>query len=687
MGLLGILSKVVKENVNVKKILLEYPESTVNKLVAKFLKQTEDSEDNIKLVIADFERFKGGFAIDEKNELKQLNDELKTLEPSSQDYKDLQARIRDLNKTVQDTLDIFKYDYESLKNLTADKSTKQKTKKDLESIAQEFVTKYKGTDLQLVKLNIKKYFELKTLFPEQKAFKKEVTEYTPSQLNEISSKLFLKFDERGENVLTKRITEKFAKENPDEDAMTVILPRAKRFVKHYALIPLNTKLVAYMSFDDFEHVVDGYTPMEEDEYSLPEIDLGDVDIAYEDDHILIFAPDEKQKCINIRKKHAPDRRWCTSWEGSSNYYYNYRLNQNLTLYYVISKDLPESDLNYAVVVLVDRYGEKRLADGSNSGKFAGSTIIPWREMVKKVPALDGKERYLEAKPYSAEDSEKMQRYKSYNLTTTDPISELGSIEEVELWIELRGPDFRNMSMGDEIFSNLPEELQRKYIGLGSELSAGMVRGLKEKAMSYYVSKKKEKLLTKRLSELSENDMEVILSDEMKPYFRQLKRKYSKELETNFDPEFIPISYPNDSNAKFSRMFGLDTLFDLLPDNTEFLQIENKSKDNIILTIPETIGKLTELTTLVCDNVIRKLPESIGNCRQMIFLNLTNNKELTTLPKSVSNLSCLDFISVMGSNIDIENLPKDILPYMDPSSDFFTVNFPAKMKKHCNSETN
>ena len=81
------------------------------------------------------------------------------------------------------------------------------------------------------------------MFPEQKAFKKEVTEYTPSQLNEISSKLFLKFDERGENVLTKRITEKFAKENPDEDAMTVILPRAKRFVKHYALIPLNTKLV------------------------------------------------------------------------------------------------------------------------------------------------------------------------------------------------------------------------------------------------------------------------------------------------------------------------------------------------------------------------------------------------------------------------------------------------------------
>lgn len=649
MELLGILSKVVKENLNVKRVLLEYPESTINKLVDKFSKQTEDSEDEIKQLISDFERFKSSFANEDK--------------------------------------DIFRHNYDRLKQLVSDKSTKQKTKKDLESIAQEFVTKYKGTDLQLVKLNIKKYFELKTLFPEQRAFKTEVTDITPSQLNDVVARFFSKFNSEGENELTKRMVEKFSKDNPEDDPLTVILPRVKRFVKHFALIPLNTKLSAFMSFDDFEHVVDGYTPMEEDEYSLPEIDLGDVDIAYEDDHILIFAPDEKQKCINIRKKHAPDRRWCTSWEGSSNYYYNYRLNQNLTLYYIISKDLPESDLNYAVVVLVDRYGEKRLADGSNSGRYAGSTVIPWKEIVQKVPALDGKERYLEAKPYSNEDTQKMQRYKSYNLTTTDPISELGSEEEVELWMELRGPDFRNMSMGDEIFSNLPEELQKKYIGLGSELSAGMVRGLKEGAMSYYVSKKKEKLLTKRMNDLSENDMEVILSKEMRPYYRQLKRKYSEELETSFDPEFIPISYPSDNNAKFARMFGLETLFELLPENTEFLQIENKSKDNIILTIPETIGKLSQLTTLVCDNIIRELPESIGNCRQMIFLNLTNNKELTTLPKSTAKLSCLDFISVMGSNIDIENLPKEILPYMEPTNDFFTVNFPPEMKKHCNSETN
>jgi hypothetical protein len=261
MELVGLLSKIVKENVNVKKILLEYPESTVKKLLDKFSKETEDSEDEIKKVISDFERFKSAFNNEDK--------------------------------------DIFRHSYDRLKQLVADKSTKQKTKKDLESLAQEFITKHRGADLQLVKTDIKKYFELKTLFPEQKLFKKEITDLTPSQLNEIVNRFFGRFNEDGENELTKRMTEKFMKDNPDDDPLTVILPRVKRFVNHFNLIPLNTKLTAFMTFDEFEHIVDGYTPMAEDEYTTPDINLNDVNIKYEDDNVLIFAPDQKQQCITI----------------------------------------------------------------------------------------------------------------------------------------------------------------------------------------------------------------------------------------------------------------------------------------------------------------------------------------------------------------------------------------------------
>ena len=645
MELLGLLSKVVKESITTKKILLEYPESTVKKLVDKFSKQTDETEDVIRKTIADFERFKAAFDNEDK--------------------------------------DIFKHSYDKVKQLVADKSTKQKTKKDLEGLAQEFVTKYKGVDLQLVKSSIKKYFELKTLFPEQKLFKREVTELTPSQLSDLVGKFFSKFNERGENELTKRMMEKFSKDNPDDDPLTVILPRVKRFVNHFDSIPLSSKLSAFMTFDEFEHIVDGYTPAGEDEYSLPDIDLGDVNIAYEDDHVLIFAPDEKQKCINIRKKHAPDRRWCTSWEGSSNYYYNYRLNQNLTLYYVISKDLPESDLNYAVVVLVDKYGGMRLADGSNSGRYAGGQEIDWNEITKKVPALNGKKEYLEPKPFTEEDQEKMRRYKSYNLQTNDPIEELGSAEEVELWMELRGPDFTNLTNGDQIFSNLPEELQKKYIGLGNELSGGMVRGLKEGAMSYYVSKKKEKLLTKTLNQLSTSDIEVILSKEMRPYFRQLKRKYSQELNKSESIKFVQVEYPKDDASKYIALFGFDEFFESLSaEEVEFINMENKTSDVLSLDLPSSISKFTKLKTLVIDGMIKSLPESIGDCTQLSFLNLNNNVNLDRLPDSIVKLTCLEFFSIQGSDPNMK-IPEKLEEFMTPDEDFWFIHFPEEMKQHCN----
>ena len=644
MELIGLLSNVVKENVTTKKILLEYPESTIKKLVDKFSKQTEETEDVIRKNIADFERFKSAFSNEDK--------------------------------------DIFKHSYDKVKSLIADKETKQKTKKDLESLVQDYITKYKGADLQLTKLNIKKFFEVKTHFPQLKEFKKDVTTFNPSELNAILEKYFSKFNNQGINELVAAITQKFHTMVPDEDPMTTILPRAKRFVKHFNLIPLNSKLSAFMTFEEFEHVVDGYTPMDESEYSVPEIDTSDVDITYEDDNVLIFAPDQKHKCINIRKKYAPDRRWCTSWEGSSNYYYNYRLNQNLTLYYVINKNLPSSDVNYASVILVDKWGEKRLADGTNSGRYSGSSVIPWKEILSKIPVLQGKEDYFRPKPYTDEDQAKLQRYKSYNLKTTDPVRELGGIDELELWMELRSPDFKSTTNGDEIFANLPEEIQKKYIGLGNELSAGMVRALTPSAMTYYVSKKKEKLLQKSLKDLSENDMEVIMSKEMRPYFKSLKRKYMNELETSFDPGYVTIEYPNSSNGKYIRMFGLDDLFEILPTDMSFFQIENKSKDDIILKIPESIGNFDNLSTLVFDNIINSLPSSIGNLTKLTFLNLANNKNLTTLPESIINLTCLQFVSITNCGIEVDNLSPKILKYFNPIGDFWEVNFPPEMMGNC-----
>jgi hypothetical protein len=244
-----------------------------------------------------------------------------------------------------------------------------------------------------------------------------------------------------------------------------------------------------------------------------------------------------------------------------------------------------------------------------------------------------------------------------------------------------------MSSGDEIFTNLPEELQKKYIGLGNELSAGMVRGLTPSGMSYYVSKKKEKLLQKSLKDLSENDMEVVLSKEMKPYLRSLKEKYRNELSTDFKPNFVGIAYPSDANAKYARMFGLEELFDLIPADTRFLQIENKSKDKVILKIPASISKFTNVRTLVFENIVNEIPEEIGSLKRLSFLNLTNNEELTTLPESITEIYCLDFISVLGSTqlIDgTENLPEKVKNFFDisPKATLWDTNRPDEYFDLC-----
>ena len=110
-------------------------------------------------------------------------------------------------------------------------------------------------------------------------------------------------------------------------------------------------------------------------------------------------------------------------------------------------------------------------------------------------------------------------------------------------------------------------------------------------------------------------------------------------------------------------------------------MENKSSDVIAMELPDTIGRFTELKTLVIDNMIKSLPESIGNCRQLSFLNLTNNSQLDKLPESISKLTCLEFFSIMGSDPNIK-IPEKLEEYMTPDEDFWLIHFPEDMKKHC-----
>jgi hypothetical protein len=636
MELVKLLSNIVKENTIRKNIiLLEYPESTVKKLIGKFSGQTEDDVEIIKQNIADFERFKGTLPGNER--------------------------------------DIFSYDYQRLKDTVIAKSESQKSKKTFDDVYNEFIKKNAGADKRLTKLNIKKFFEMKAIDP--KRFKKDVLNMTSLELSALIRKDF-------ESFMKDKLTEKLIKENPQEN-IEQIINRVDRYVANYPLVPINTKPAGMMTFVEFEHVVD-VLPMQ-DEYKMPEVDVTDVDIAYEDDDILIFAPDQKHKCINIRKKFAPDRRWCTSWEGSSNYYYNYRLRQNLTLYYVINKNLKESDLNYAVVILVDydwrNNVQFRLADGSNSGRFAGSTVMPWSEIIQKIPNLRGREKYFVPNPFSNEQQSMMMSFERKNLTTNDAIKELGSEENVELWLELRTPDLSTLANGAIIWANFTPYLRHKYIGMDGKITGPMLKVTDKESKDYYLSKKRKSLLLTDIDKLTPADVSLIESDEMAPYHEALMNAYTEQIsKKNLDLSYLPITFPDDAAAKFAIMFGLENLFEIIPEDTKFINLECKKDDIKPFDVPANISRFKNLKTLVADNIIKSLPESIGECRMLGFLNVTGNKELTTLPKSIANLHCLTFLSVMDSSIDMKRLPKELFKYMIPTEDFFIVNFPKELRE-------
>jgi Leucine-rich repeat (LRR) protein len=108
-----------------------------------------------------------------------------------------------------------------------------------------------------------------------------------------------------------------------------------------------------------------------------------------------------------------------------------------------------------------------------------------------------------------------------------------------------------------------------------------------------------------------------------------------------------------------------------------IQIENTSKVQISLDIPESIGNLTELKTLVIDNMVRSLPESIGKCGKLKFINLPNNSQLEGIPEAFSELYDLKFLSTENSNPNMK-IPNKIQDYMLEDDGFWSINFPDEL---------
>ena len=133
-----------------------------------------------------------------------------------------------------------------------------------------------------------------------------------------------------------------------------------------------------------------------------------------------------------------------------------------------------------------------------------------------------------------------------------------------------------------------------------------------------------------------------------------------ELKDFFKPEFakgltvggqklVIDSFSHGAIGKFIALYGLDDLIGNLPDTLEEFQIQNRdSKINVVVNIPEEIGRFKDLHMILLDNCISSIPESICTLPKLRFLALMNNPDLRTIPDCIADLPNLIFLNLKGS---------------------------------------
>jgi hypothetical protein len=521
-----------------------------------------------------------------------------------------------------DKRDIMRYSYDDLKEVLRTKSSAR----EMNDIFTDFKKRESKIENVALKKYIKRFLEIESLLP---ASKKDINKYRFLDLVKMIDDVYSK-------LISKKLTEKFSKENP-QLTQDQILFYIGSYLENLEEIPLDTKRIDDMSFVEFEHLLDGLSS-KKGSSETKNNNLSDIDLKYNQNNLKIFAPKTKDQCIKLRN----GRSWCTSREGGGNMYYNYRLGNERTLYYVIDEDKDFGDLNFACVVLVDPNGGMSLADGSNSGKYSGHNNVPWSDIIQKLPKLDGLKDIFKPEPLTGEERELIRKVERAKVGD-NPMTSFDTPQEVEMWLEYNSP-----RLSDIQYSNLTPELKKKYISLGMDLTGTMVNNSEPEVVKYYIGKKLDTIKSTNIKNLSSADVALLNSPILKNIKTELKSKFAAEMGAGGNGNKIEIDYPNGASAKFAALYGFEDLFESLPSTIENFLFNNKSQDSINLSVPKSISRFKNLEALLLMNCITELPEEIGLLQNLTFLSLPNNPNLRKLPRAILNLKNVRFINLQGS---------------------------------------
>lgn len=615
MKLASLLSRV---------IVTEVSQKLIKQLMDKFSSQTTDDEKIITTLINKFENYKQGLAVEKRDITKYSYNELKSLILSKEMEK------------------------QSSKSIT---QLKQKWDKLRENLPEEQSGPYRYQDSVLRSL-VAKFYDM---YPYIDKTDRDIMKYDFLTLTNFVRENYSK-------VMNKVITKAMSKDKDFIEMgsnLETLLFYIQSYVQNRDRVPRGTKPVGTMTFHELEQLVDGTLSQTDEGAEKYKEDFSDIDRVYEKNNLIIFSPKSKDQCVRLKN----GRTWCTSREGGGNLYYNYRLGNERTLYYVIDQDKPFNDLNYALVILVDPYGGKSLADGSNSGRYSGHVNIPWSEIEEKVPKLKGLESMFKPMPLTEEERELIQKVKGARVGD-DPYESLGDEKTVEMWLEYNSP-----KLNDEQYIRISPELKKKYISLGFNLSGKQLQNSPEGVISHYINKKKEKLANTGLDSLSDEDIALLRLPMMKNLKEKLKTNFAQSFlkGSTKDGKFV-LRYPSDSTSKYVALYGFDELFESIPEDITSMDITVKSDSNFDMKIPNSISRFKKLRMIHFENFLDEIPEELSQFNNLEYLSIPNNKNLKKIPEFIADLPQLTLLNVSGGDPNIE-VPKKILDKgEDPNSE-------------------
>ena len=151
----------------------------------------------------------------------------------------------------------------------------------------------------------------------------------------------------------------------------------------------------------------------------------------------------------------------------------------------------------------------------------------------------------------------------------------------------------------------------------------------------------------------QQDLVQLLNGPMSDLKDFFKSEFAKGLTVGGE-KLVIDSFTSGKVGKFIGLYGLEDLFSNLPLTLTEFQIQNRdNNNNIIIKIPEEIGKFKSLTLIMLDNCVDSIPDSVCQLPNLTFLALINNSRLTTIPECVVDLPQLLFLNLRGSkNVDI-----------------------------------